>query len=70
MVKEALKERPPSDIALLPCRHCDNYSYYNEGGHFTCAWCIWSASGGDLDALVEEGLIHLADYEDPENDPV
>ena len=38
-VKAALKERSPSDVMLLCCPACGDYSYYNEGSHFTCYFC-------------------------------
>jgi hypothetical protein len=62
-VKEALKDRAPDDIALLCCPRCDTYGYYNEGSHFTCGACRFSASGGRLDAMIENGeVITLDDY--------
>lgn len=64
-VKEALKERRPNDICLLCCERCSNYSYYNQGSHFCCAWCEWSVVEEDLDELLDmDGVITLEDYED------
>lgn len=39
MVKEVLKERASSDIAVLHCPQCSRLGYYNEGSHFTCRHC-------------------------------
>jgi hypothetical protein len=67
-VQEALKRRTPEEISLAFCRKCELYSYYNDGSHFTCHWCGWSASGGTLDNIIETGeVISLADYADLEN---
>lgn len=64
-VKEALQQRDAQHIALICCQQCANYSYYNEGSHFTCSWCDWSASGEDLDLLIDNGeVITLDDYVD------
>lgn len=61
-VKEALKERPASDITLICCNRCGNLGYYNEGSHFTCSACNWSISGHKLDAIIEEvGVEMLSD---------
>lgn len=65
-VQEALKGRPPADIQLLSCERCGGYSYYNEGSHFTCAWCWWSAGGRRLERLLDDpGPISLEEYADP-----
>jgi hypothetical protein len=62
-VKEALKQRDSGHIYLLCCGRCHNYSYYNEGSHFTCQWCDWSVGGDDLDELLENGeAITLDEY--------
>ena len=73
-VKAALAEgRLLSDIALIECPECHNYSYYNEGSHFTCSaeGCDYSTSGIGLDRLVEnDGPIFLSDHESPDEDAV
>jgi hypothetical protein len=67
-VQEALKGRTPEEVSLICCRKCEYYSYYNDGPHFTCHWCGWSASGGLLDDMIETGeVISLADYADLED---
>jgi hypothetical protein len=70
-VQEALKKgRKPEEVSLACCRKCGYYSYFNEGSHFACHWCGWSASGGLLDDMLETGeVISLADYADLEVDP-
>jgi hypothetical protein len=66
-VQEALKGRSSEEVSLACCRECGQYSYYNDGSHFTCHWCDWSASGGILDDMIEAGkVISLADYADLE----
>lgn len=70
-VKAALKERDAGHIALICCFQCGNYGYYNEGSHFSCSveGCDWSASGEELDQLVENGeVVSLDDYEFPYED--
>jgi hypothetical protein len=68
-VQEALKGRTPEEVSLACCRKCGSYSHYNDGPHFTCHWCGWSASGGLLDDMLETGeVISLADYADLECD--
>jgi hypothetical protein len=62
-VIQALRDgRTPSDISLLCCVRCGRYSYYNEGSHFSCQWCDWSAKGAALDRLLDADLITLDDY--------
>lgn len=62
-VKDALKQRGSSHVYLIQCYDCGNYSYYNEGSHFSCGVCPWSVSGDDLDALLDNGeAITLDDY--------
>lgn len=69
-VKQALKEgRGPGDIAVLCCERCANFSYYNQGSHFTCGVCGKSVSGRNLDALAEE-IMTLADVEGDDEYPV
>lgn len=70
-VKAALKGgRPPNDIMLCCCPRCHGYGYYNQGSHFTCPWCEWSASGARLDRLIDDGeMISLEDYDDMQYDP-
>ena len=62
-VKDALGERMPDDIMVAPCGECRNYSYYNQGSHFSCSWCDWSASGAALDGMIDAGeVITLDEY--------
>jgi hypothetical protein len=62
-VKAALKTRRAADIYLMCCSQCGNYSYYNEGSHFTCSWCEHYVRGEELDRLIDNGeAITLDDY--------
>jgi hypothetical protein len=62
-VKAALKQRDTGHVYVMCCAECHNYSYYNEGSHFSCSWCDWSVSGDDLDAALENGgAITLDEY--------
>jgi hypothetical protein len=63
-VTRALKNgRLPSDISLICCRSCNLYGYYNNGSHFTCSECGWSASGDTLDAIIDNcDVTTLQDY--------
>jgi hypothetical protein len=55
-VKEALRDgRDSSDIHLIGCYVCGEYSYYNDGSHFTCRFCDWTLRGRKLDAVIEDG---------------
>lgn len=65
-VKDALKNgREPSDISLICCGGCGLYGYYNDGSHFTCSECDWSASGETLDMLIDNGeVVSLEEYSD------
>ena len=66
-VKAALKQRGSSHVALIQCFRCGNYSYYNEGSHFSCSvdGCDWSTSGDELDRIIDNGeVITLDDYTD------
>lgn len=38
-VRQALKERPAWDIAVLRCPDCNQLGYYNEGSSFSCRFC-------------------------------
>lgn len=70
-VREALDEgRSASDISLICCGRCGNYGYYNDGSHFTCGVCDWTAAGERLDAIFDEGgIITLDELETGETGP-
>jgi hypothetical protein len=64
MIREALRERPPGDIAVVICDECGAPTYYNEGSHCTCEHC-----GADLTGLTEGDaaeILTLADLLDAE----
>jgi hypothetical protein len=68
-VKAALKQRRPTDIALIECCACGNYGYFNEGSHFSCSveGCEFSISGEEIDRLIENGeVVTLDEYSDME----
>lgn len=72
-VRDALLERPASDIALILCPRCLSYGYYNEGSHFSCSNepCEFWAAGLRLMELLGEGaMMSLADYADQEAEQV
>ena len=48
MIAEALKERPPSDIAVVWCDHCAKIVYCSQGSHCYCEHC-----GANLDHLID-----------------
>ena len=50
-IREALKTRHPSDIALVHCDRCGSITYYNQGSHCTCEHCDAS-----LDHLLDSDL--------------
>ncbi len=66
-VKRVLSMRPPEDVLLLPCQGCGSYGYYNQGSHFSCAWCDWFVEGVALDQVLDQGeVIFLSEYEEEE----
>jgi len=66
MVKEALKERPPEQIAVMMCPDCSGWGYYNEGSHFTCRFCDLTFMIDDLDGWQSD-FVWLADFEEEKN---
>jgi uncharacterized OB-fold protein len=58
MVRQALQEREPDDIAVVTCDGCGSVTYYNQGSHCTCEHCDRS-----LDHLLIDGEVTtLADH--------
>lgn len=48
-VREALRERAPSEVLLLECPDCEEYSYWGEGSSFCCRLC------GGIYAIASDG---------------
>lgn len=62
-VIEAIKSRPTQEISLIQCHNCLAHSYYNDGSHFTCQWCQWTAEGDELDEMIDQGeVVSLDDW--------
>jgi len=60
MVIEALKSgRHSADIAVLMCPRCGEYSYYNQGSHFSCHLCFGSWYCCSEDENPPPGIPHL-----------
>jgi len=55
MLLERLKEREPTEIALLECPNCGQHSYYNEGSTFYCRHCDRGYTVMGADELAEVG---------------
>lgn len=47
LIRAALRERDPDDIAVVECDGCGSVTYYNQGSHCTCEHC-----GRSLDHLI------------------
>jgi hypothetical protein len=70
MIRAALKERHPRDIAIVWCDQCGSPAYYNEGSHCSCQSCEASldhkldADDGEvltLDDVMEAEATNLDD---------
>ena len=49
MIREALREREPSEVSVVICDGCGSQTYYNDGSHCSCEHC-----GRSLHHLVED----------------
>lgn len=59
MVQEALKDgRSADDIQVIACPKCGEWSYWNEGSHFSCRFCnqTWYVYGPDNDHFENVSL--------------
>ena len=58
LVGQRLREgQQPTEIWLILCPACGNYSYYNLGSHFSCSveGCGHAIAGDELDVLIDNG---------------
>jgi hypothetical protein len=54
-----------SDILLLPCPSCGNFSHYAAGRTFRCHWCDFVATRQWIDETLDSGYMNtLADWEE------
>jgi hypothetical protein len=58
LVATRLREgEQPTEIWLILCPACGNFSYYNLGSHFSCSvdGCGHAIDGNELDVLIDNG---------------
>ena len=62
-VVDAFKSgRSADDICVLPCPTCGQFSYYNQGSHFTCRHCdvcFYAAHPDEVEYLVDDTYVLL-----------